>query len=70
MPFDILNQYMSPLTLAIWFMDDGSGLNKGVKLATHGFTQQECQLLIDLLQKTNFVGKKFSSFSRKIQRWH
>jgi hypothetical protein len=40
---------MSPLTLAIWFMDDGSGLNKGVKLATQGFTKKECQFLVQTL---------------------
>lgn len=48
-PFDILDKYISPLTLAIWFMDDGSGLNRGVKLATQGFTREECQFLVNLL---------------------
>jgi hypothetical protein len=37
-PYQIVEEYISPLTLAIWFMDEGSGLNKGVKLATQGFT--------------------------------
>lgn len=49
-PKEILNFYLSPLSLAIWFMDDGSGLNKGVKLATHGFTKEECLYLVDLLK--------------------
>lgn len=49
-PQNILNLYLSPLSLAIWFMDNGSGLNKGVKLATHGFTKKECLFLVDLLK--------------------
>ena len=32
-------------------MDDGSGLNSGVKLSTQGFTKDECLFLIDLLKK-------------------
>jgi hypothetical protein len=44
--------HLSPIALAYWFMDDGSFDRKrgAVKLATDGFSCQECASLIALLQ--------------------
>ena len=47
-PLEIMN-YLTPLGLAIWIMDDGGALNKGVKLSTHSFTLEECKYLIKVL---------------------
>ena len=44
-----IEQYLTPISLAIWFMDDGSKLGKGAKIATNCFTKTDlvklCQIL-------------------------
>lgn len=47
---------LTPLTLLIWFCDDGSFIynnisNIELKLSTHGFSKQDVLFLIDLLSK-------------------
>lgn len=52
-PLDIEN-YLSPLTLAIWFMDDESKANLTLKIATNYFTYKELEFLsLILLKKFN-----------------
>ena len=41
---------MTPTVLAIWFMDDGSKLKSGFKLATHCFVLNELEQLCELLK--------------------
>ncbi len=45
-----IEQYLSPLALAIWFMDDGSKLKKGAKIATNCFTYEELSQLCEILK--------------------
>jgi ubiquinol-cytochrome c reductase cytochrome b subunit len=49
-PIIFLSEYISPLTLAIWFMDDGSKLNSSFKIATNCFELNELVLLCNLLK--------------------
>lgn len=42
-------QYLTPLALAIWIMDDGTKSNKGLKLATNSFSFSDCNLLVKVL---------------------
>jgi LAGLIDADG DNA endonuclease family len=49
-PFNI-EEYLTPLALAVWFMDDGSKLGKGVKIATNCFTIKELTFLCNILNK-------------------
>lgn len=49
-----IEQYLNPLALAIWFMDDGSKLKKGAKIATNCFTNKE------LLQLCKILKNKFN----------
>ena len=44
-----IDDYLNPLALAIWIMDDGSKVNSGLKLCTHSFTYLECLLLVKVL---------------------
>jgi ubiquinol-cytochrome c reductase cytochrome b subunit len=44
-----VNIDISPLALAIWIMDNGSRLGKGLKLCTNNFTYDECKILQDKL---------------------
>lgn len=39
-PANIAN-YLTPLTLAIWIMDDGLRMSSGLNLATQGFSKAE-----------------------------
>lgn len=51
-PFCI-GEYLTPIALAIWIMDDGSKVYKGLKLSTNSFTYNDCLILINVL-KDNF----------------
>jgi hypothetical protein len=46
---DSIEQFLTPISLALWFMDDGSKLGKGAKIATNCFRKTElvklCQIL-------------------------
>lgn len=44
-----IEEYLSPLALAIWIMDDGSKASSGLKLPTNNFTTQEVLSLCDIL---------------------
>ena len=45
----IVKDYLTPLALAIWFMDDGSCQQRRIKFSTNCFTYNECVYLKDLL---------------------
>ena len=44
-----IDDYLNPLALAIWIMDDGSKVGVGLKLSTNCFTYSDCTLLIKVL---------------------
>ncbi len=46
-----LDNYLTPLALAIWIMDDGDWAKPGVRLSTNIFKLQEVQFLASLLKK-------------------
>ncbi len=46
-------EYLTPLALAIWIMDDGTWKNPGVRIATNSFNLNELNLL-QLALKNNF----------------
>lgn len=51
-----IEEYLTPLALAIWFMDDGSRLGKGARIATNCFTFEEINLLCKVLKsKYNII---------------
>jgi len=51
-----IEDYLTPMALAIWFMDDGSKLGKGAKIATNNFSLSEIEFLCKiLLKKYNLV---------------
>ena len=52
-PQNISTLLYDPLSLAVWFMDDGSAEYAGASLQTHSFTKQDVQLLMKTL-KNNF----------------
>nr|YP_010041378.1 LAGLIDADG endonuclease [Pisolithus microcarpus]QPA36155.1 LAGLIDADG endonuclease [Pisolithus microcarpus] len=44
-----IGEYLTPLALAIWIMDDGSKTMDGLKLSTNSFSYSECILLVRVL---------------------
>jgi len=44
-----IGDYLNPIALAIWIMDDGSKVGSGLKLCTNSFTYLECLLLVRVL---------------------
>lgn len=49
-PEDI-DRWMTPLALAVWFMDDGSADHWGVTFQTHSFRVEEVELLVTVLKE-------------------
>lgn len=45
-----LGDYLTPLALAVWIMDDGGKVSKGLKLATNSFSHKETEFLAKLLR--------------------
>jgi ubiquinol-cytochrome c reductase cytochrome b subunit len=44
-----IKEYLTPLALAIWIMDDGSKLGKSLKLCTNSFSYSDCLILVNCL---------------------
>jgi ubiquinol-cytochrome c reductase cytochrome b subunit len=61
-----IEEYLTPLALAIWFMDDGSRLGNSVKIATNCFTFEEVNLLCKVLEsKYNIIATPNKSGKNK-----
>ncbi|GGU89379.1 hypothetical protein GCM10010211_64870 [Streptomyces albospinus] len=46
-----IKEYLTPFALAIWFMDDGSKLGKGAKIAMNGYELSELKSIIVILKE-------------------
>jgi hypothetical protein len=66
-----IERYLTSLTLAIWFMDDGSiaSTNNGLKISTQSFTLKEIEYLCNILYskfgifcKPQFRGTKYNNY--------
>jgi ubiquinol-cytochrome c reductase cytochrome b subunit len=69
-----LEEYLTPFVLAIWFMDDGSKLGKGAKIAVNCFNYSEIEFLSSILKRKYKLdssihkagkGKKFTLYIPK-----
>ena len=45
-----ISEYLTPLALAVWIMDDGGWTNSGVRISTNNFELKEVELLNDVLK--------------------
>jgi LAGLIDADG DNA endonuclease family/NADH-Ubiquinone oxidoreductase (complex I), chain 5 N-terminus len=53
-----IEEYLTPIALAILFVDDGSSVNKGARMATNCFTFEEVNFLCKVLKiKYNIIAK-------------
>lgn len=46
-----LENYLTPLALAVWVMDDGGFAKPGVRISTYNFSLDETKFLVSLLKK-------------------
>ncbi len=53
-----IDLYLTPLALAIWIMDDGGKVNKGLKFSTNSYSYEDCLHLVNALNK-NFSIKSY-----------
>lgn len=54
-PYNI-GEFLTPLALAVWIMDDGTTLPSGLKIATNSFTGQEVKFLCKVIfEKYNLI---------------
>lgn len=57
-----IGEYLTPLALAIWFMDDGSRCMPSVRIATDCFTEKEVLFLCEVLKvKYGILSSKVST---------
>ena len=63
-----IEEYLSPLALAIWIMDDGGKVSGGIKLSTNNFTKEEVLLLCTILNKK--FDLKVTVQSAGVKRFH
>jgi len=51
-----IKDYLTPLALAVWIMDDGTAVSSGLKISTNCFTLKEVELLCKiLLEQYNII---------------
>jgi ubiquinol-cytochrome c reductase cytochrome b subunit len=62
-----IDQYMTPLALAIWIMNDGTKISKGIKLCTYPFSYNDCLLLIKTLNNNFNIKASIQSTGQKDQ---
>lgn len=46
---ECIGEYLTPLALAIWIMNDGAKVGKGLKFSTNSYTYEDCLILIKAL---------------------
>lgn len=66
---ECIDQYMTPLALAIWIMDDGAKIGKGIKFFTNSFSYNDCLLLIKALNNNFNIKASIQSAGKKDQYW-
>ena len=67
---DNIEQFLTPISLAVWYMNDGSKLGKGAKIATNCFTKIELLTLCQILKnKFNLTVSVHSAWIHK-GRWN
>ena len=59
--------YLTPLALAIWVMDDGSRISKGLRLCTNSFSYEDCLFLTKVLNDNFSLKASVQSTGNKLK---
>lgn len=62
-----IDQYLTPLALAIWIMDNGAKVSKSLKLNTNSFSYNDCLLLVKVLNNNFNIKASIQSTGKKDQ---
>jgi len=62
---ECLSEYLTPLALAIWIMDDGAKVGNSLKLSTNSF--KECVILVNILNENFDIKASIHSAGKKDQ---
>lgn len=64
---ECIDQYLTPLALAIWIMEDGAKIGQNIKLNTNSFSYFDCLLLIKALNNNFNIKASIQSAGKKDQ---
>jgi ubiquinol-cytochrome c reductase cytochrome b subunit len=64
---ECIDQYLTPLTLAIWIMGNGAKVGQSLKLCTNSFSYNDCLLLIKALNNNFNIKASIQSAGQKDQ---
>lgn len=64
---ECIGEYLTPLALAIWIMDDGAKVGKGLKFSTNSYTYVDCLILIKALNENFKLKASIQSAGAKDQ---
>lgn len=62
-----IEKYLTPLSLAIWIMDDGGWAKPGVRLSTNSFRLEEVSFLVKVLENKFNLDCRIQSLKNKDQ---
>jgi hypothetical protein len=66
-----IDAYITPLGLAVWFMDDGSKMNTcNYRFSTDGFTKEENQILANMLKTSFDLNVKVCEYTRNNKKYY
>lgn len=58
-------EYLTPLALAVWIMDDGCWVNSGIRIATNSFQLKELELIREVLKSKYNLETTIQKLSNK-----
>nr|UEP17219.1 hypothetical protein [Lactarius zonarius] len=64
---ECIDQYLTPLALAIWIMGDAAKVGQGLKFSTYSFSYNDCLLLIEALNNNFNIKASIQSAGKKDQ---
>lgn len=64
---ECIGEYLTPLALAIWIMDDGGKVNKALKFSTNSYTYNDCLILVKALNENFNLKASIQSAGAKDQ---
>lgn len=62
-----LKDYLTPLALAIWIMDDGTRVGKNLKFCTNSFSYEDCLFLSQILSELYNIKTSIHSAGKENQ---
>lgn len=64
---ETLEKLLTPLAIAVWFMDDGSIASAGAKIATNSFKKEDLNKIIDVIKKLYNINSTINKCGKKDQ---